>query len=203
MEAVADGHQLAVPPRPAAGLQVRGLAGRGRRGGGRHNNLTDAQLTIARFWADGAGTDTPPGHWVRIAITLGLRDHLTTPAFARVLAYLGAAEADAFISCWETKYFYWSGRPTGLIPGFASTIITPNFPSYTSGHSTVSGAASTVLGAFFASDGGKLRAMADEATISRLYGGIHWRTDNEVGLRIGRQIGGVAIDRAHNDGSLR
>ena len=166
------------------------------------NSLSDAQLRIARFWADGAGTDTPPGHWVRLAMSMGLRNHLTTPAFARVLAYLATAEADAFISCWETKYYYWTGRPTGLLPGFASTIITPNFPAYTSGHSTVSGAASAVLGAFFVSDAGRLRDMAEEATVSRLYGGIHWRIDNEVGLRVGRQIGGVAVDRARSDGSL-
>lgn len=166
-------------------------------------NLTDEQFRIARFWADGAGTDTPPGHWIRFAITMGLRDHLTTPEFTRVLVYLGTAEADAFIACWDAKYTYWSARPTGLIPGFASMIITPNFPSYISGHATVSGAASAVLGAFFPSDVGRLRAQAEEAAVSRLYGGIHWRVDNEVGLRVGREIAAAGVSRALGDGSLR
>jgi hypothetical protein len=163
-------------------------------------NLTDAQFQIARFWADGGGTDTPPGHWVRIAIGLIVRDKVPTTRAARTLAYLAVAEAYAFISCWNTKYVYWTGRPNTLIPGFGSTIITPNFPSFTSGHATVSGAASTVLADFFPKDAGSLRAMAEEAALSRLYGGIHWRVDNEVGLHVGRQVGSLAVARLSADG---
>jgi len=167
-----------------------------------NEELTDEQTRIARFWADGAGTDTPPGHWTRIAIELTRRDHLGMAATARVLAHLGMAQADAFIACWDAKYTYWSGRPIGLIPGFASTIITPNFPSYISGHATVSGASSAVLAAFFPADAATLRAQAEEAALSRLYGGIHWPSDNNVGLQVGRQIGDIAAARAARDGSL-
>jgi hypothetical protein len=165
--------------------------------------LTDDQVRIARFWADGAGTDTPPGHWMRIAIGLAARDRLDLPDTARLLAHLAMAQADAFIACWDAKFTYWSGRPTGLIPGFASTIITPNFPSYISGHSTLSGASSVVLTAFFPADAASLAAQAEEAAVSRLYGGIHWRSDNEVGLQVGQQIGQLAVDRARQDGGLR
>jgi membrane-associated phospholipid phosphatase len=165
--------------------------------------LTDEQVRIARFWADGAGTDTPPGHWMRIAIALAARDHLPLQDAARLFAHLAMAQADAFISCWDAKYFYWSGRPTGLIPGFASTIITPNFPSYTSGHSTLSGASSVVLSAFFAPDAASLTMQAEEAAVSRLYGGIHWASDNNVGLGVGRRIGDLAVARAARDGGLR
>ena len=168
-----------------------------------NENLTDDQIRIARFWADGAGTDTPPGHWMRIAIGLAGRDHLGLPDTVRLFAHLAMAQADAFIACLDAKYTYWSGRPTGLIPGFASTIITPNFPSYISGHSTLSGASSVVLAAFFPADAGTLAAQAEEAAISRLYGGIHWRSDNEVGLEVGRRIGQLAVDRATRDGGLR
>ncbi len=160
------------------------------------NTLTDEQVRIARFWADGSGTDTPPGHWVRIALALVKRDGLSIPFAARVLAHVSVAQADAFIACWDTKYHYWTGRPTGLIKGFASTIITPNFPSYTSGHSTQSGAAAVVLGHFFPHDGSRLDSMAAEAALSRMYGGIHYRFDNEVGLRIGREIGRRTVERA-------
>jgi hypothetical protein len=164
-------------------------------------SLTDDQVRIARFWADGGGTDTPPGHWMRIAIELSRRDKLSLPEAARVLAHLGAAQADAFIACWDAKYAYWSGRPAGLIPGFASTIITPNFPSYISGHSSVSGASSTVLAWFFPDDRARLTALGEEAAISRLYGGIHWRSDNEVGLSVGRKIGALAVERARSSGA--
>ena len=126
---------------------------------------------------------------MRIAIQLSNRDGLSAAEAARVFAHLGMAQADAFIAAWDAKYTYWSGRPTGLIPGFASTIITPNFPAYISGHATLSGASSTVLAAFFPADAARLDAQAEEAALSRLYGGIHWRSDNEVGLGVGRQIG--------------
>jgi hypothetical protein len=168
-----------------------------------NDELTDDQIRIARFWADGAGTDTPPGHWMRIAMGLASRDHLSLPATVRLYAHLAIAQADAFIACWDAKYTYWSGRPAALIKGFASTIITPNFPSYISGHSTLSGASSVVLAAFFPADAGTLAAQAEEAALSRLYGGIHWRSDNEVGLEVGRRIGELAVARAAGQGSLR
>jgi hypothetical protein len=168
-----------------------------------NETLTDDQIRIARFWADGSGTDTPPGHWIRIAITLASRDRLPLPDVARLLAHLALAQADAFIACWDAKFAYWSGRPVGLIPGFASTIITPNFPSYTSGHSTLSGASAVVLSAFFPADAATLEAQSEEAAVSRLYGGIHWRSDNEVGLDLGRKIGRLAVERAMRDGNVR
>ena len=168
-----------------------------------NDQLTDDQVRIARFWADGAGTDTPPGHWMRLAIGFASRDRLSVADSARLFTYLAMAQADAFIACWDAKFTYWSGRPVGLIPGFASTIITPNFPAYISGHATLSGASSVVLAAFFPSDAASLRNQAEEAALSRLYGGIHWRSDNEIGLQVGRQIGDLAIVRAKRDGVLR
>ena len=162
-------------------------------------SLTLEQRAIALYWSDGAGTVTPPGHWNRIALDL-IRDHpLSTAAAARVLAALNTAQADAFIACWDAKYAYWSIRPVTVIqlllnPAWSSLIVTPPFPSYVSGHSTTSGAASTVLAHFFPDRAMQLAAMAEEAAVSRLYGGIHFRSDNEVGLTLGRKIGAVAVD---------
>ena len=162
-------------------------------------SLTLEQRAIALYWSDGAGTVTPPGHWNRIALDL-IRDHpLSTAAAARVLAALNTAQADAFIACWDAKYAYWSIRPVTVIqlllnPAWSSLIVTPPFPSYVSGHSTTSGAASTVLAHFFPDRATQLAAMAEEAAVSRLYGGIHFRSDNEVGLTLGRKIGAVAVD---------
>jgi hypothetical protein len=162
--------------------------------------LTDEQKRIADFWADGAGTVTPPGHWNQIAIELIRSDRLSDQEAAHLLAALNTAQADAFIACWDAKFTYWSERPVTAIrrefdPSFLPYIVTPPFPSYVSGHSTTSGAASTVLAARFPRAARRLRAWADEAAVSRLYGGIHFRTDNEAGLALGGRIGQVAVNR--------
>jgi membrane-associated phospholipid phosphatase len=162
--------------------------------------LTDEQRRIADFWADGAGTVTPPGHWNMIAIALVRESGWSTLRASRLFSALNTAQADAFIACWDAKYTYWSLRPVTAIrrliageAGWLSYIVTPPFPSYVSGHSTTSGAASTVLGAFFPGRTSELDAMAREAAISRLYGGIHFTSDNEAGLQLGRRVGRVAV----------
>jgi hypothetical protein len=161
-------------------------------------DLTAKQKRIAEYWADGPGTVTPPGHWNDIA--LGLVAHAGWPTLRESLLFaaLNTAQADAFIACWDAKYTYWSLRPVTAIrqlidPNWLSYIVTPPFPAYVSGHSTTSGSASTVLGAFFPDRAGDLNAMAEEAAISRLYAGIHFRSDNEAGLELGRRVGAVAV----------
>jgi hypothetical protein len=163
-------------------------------------SLTDEQKQIANFWADGPGTVTPPGHWNQIALELIRGHRLSAPAAARVLAALNTAQADAFIACWNAKFTYWSERPVTAIrreldPSWLSYIGTPPFPSYVSGHSSTSGAASRVLAAYFRDAAPQLRAWAEEAAVSRLYGGIHFRSDNEAGLALGRKVAKPAISR--------
>jgi hypothetical protein len=160
--------------------------------------LTEEQKRIANFWADGPGTATPPGHWNLIALDLVGAANWSTVQSSRLFSALNTAQADAFIACWDAKYTYWSLRPVTAIrrlinPTWLSYIVTPPFPSYVSGHSTTSGAASTVLAAFFPDQGGELNAMAEEAAVSRLYGGIHFSSDNEEGLELGRRVGAVAV----------
>jgi PAP2 superfamily len=161
-------------------------------------NLTAEQKRIADFWADGAGTFTPPGHWNAIAIDLVEGAGWSTLREALLFVTMNTAQADAFIACWDAKYAYWTLRPVTAIrrlidPDWLSYIVTPPFPSYVSGHSSTSGAASTVLARFFPNRAGQLNAMAEEAAISRLYGGIHFRSDNEAGLQLGRRVGEVAL----------
>jgi membrane-associated phospholipid phosphatase len=160
--------------------------------------LTEEQKRIADYWADGAGTVTPPGHWNLIAVDLVRGAGRSTLDTAQLFAVLNTAQADAFIACWDAKYAYWSLRPVTAIrrlidPSWLSYIATPPFPSYPSGHSTTSGAASAALAAFFPGKAEELAAMAEEAAVSRLYGGIHYTTDNQVWLALGRRIGQVAI----------
>jgi hypothetical protein len=164
--------------------------------------LTDEQKRIADFWADGPGTVTPPGHWNQIALGLIRSHRLSQSAAARVLAALNTAQADAFIACWDAKFTYWSERPVTAIrreidPSWLPYITTPPFPAYVSGHSTTSAAASELLAAFFPSARRQLRAWAEQAAVSRLYGGIHFRSDNEAGLALGKKIGRAAVSRYH------
>jgi PAP2 superfamily protein len=163
-------------------------------------SLTEEQKRIADYWADGPGTVTPAGHWNEVAIDLIRAHRLHAPAAARVLAALNTAQADAFIACWDAKFAYGSERPVTAIrreldPGWLSYITSPPFPSYVSGHSTTSGAASDVLAAFFPSAAQQLRTWADEAAVSRLYGGIHFPSDNDAGLSLGRKLARAAIER--------
>jgi membrane-associated phospholipid phosphatase len=167
--------------------------------------LTAEQKRIADFWADGAGTVTPPGHWNRIALDLVRAPGWSTARASLLFSALNTAQADAFIACWDAKYTYWSLRPVTAIrllidPAWSSYIVTPPFPSYVSGHSTTSGAASTVLAAFFPQRAGELKAMAEEAAVSRLYGGIHFRSDNDAGLELGRRVGTVAVQAYGSQG---
>ena len=160
--------------------------------------LTPEQRAIALFWADGAGTFTPPGHWNAIATQLLQTHPLPLQREALLFATLNTAQADAFICTWLTKYSYWSLRPITAIrreldATWSPLITTPPFPSYPSGHSTTSAAAATVLSEFFPREAGLLRGWAAEAAVSRLYGGIHFPTDNEVGLRLGREAGQAAL----------
>lgn len=175
-------------------------------------NLTREQEAIARFWSDDPMlSPTPPGHWISIALQIFKRDGADLEKTADVFARLGVALADAFIGCWHEKYRHDLLRPVTYIrrvidPKWETLLITPPFPEYPSGHSTQSGAAEIVLaGAFgwtFAFDDAtherdgiaprhfeSFRQAADEAGISRLYGGIHFRAAIDRGLDQGRCIG--------------
>lgn len=156
--------------------------------------LTAEQKAIADRWHLGQGTVTPAGVWNMIALDLVRAGGFDTERSAEVFAALNIAMMDAFIACWHVKYVWWTERPVTAIrdrldPAFLPHLVTPAFPSYTSGHSTVSGAAEVVLAAFFPDRAASLREQAEEAALSRLYGGIHFRSDNDEGLKHGRRIG--------------
>jgi hypothetical protein len=127
---------------------------------------TPQQREIALFWADGPRTETPPGHWNKIAQQLARERNYALLDTARLFAALNMAMADAAIVCWETKYQYNWWRPVTAIRGGESDdnpqtepdthwtplLTTPPFPEHTSGHSTFSGAAAAVLAELSGSD---------------------------------------------------
>jgi membrane-associated phospholipid phosphatase len=185
--------QFRAPPPPAYGSpefqaaldEVRAIS----------DNRAEEQVRIARFWGDGPNTATPPGHWNQIAAELIVERRLSPLDAVRVLAVLNMALMDAGISAWDTKYTYWLLRPWQADPAITSVVGYPPHPSYVSGHSTFSGAAATLLGAVFPDQAARLEALAEEAAISRVYGGIHYRFDGEAGLAAGRAIGELAVQR--------
>jgi membrane-associated phospholipid phosphatase len=99
------------------------------------------------------------------------------------------------------KYYYLLPRPIQADASLNTSTGVPNFPAYTSGHSTFSAAAATVLGYVFPSEITSLDALAKEASESRIYGGIHYRFDCEIGLIHGKKVGNYAITRGKADGS--
>lgn len=108
---------------------------------------------------------------------------------------------DAAVVCWDTKMRYFNPRPSQLDPRIKCVTGVPNFPSYISGHSTFSGAAATILGHIFPERATAYTAMAQEASLSRMYGGIHYRSDCETGVLVGKNIGNYAVNRAKTDGA--
>jgi hypothetical protein len=164
-------------------------------------NPTRERTAIVHFWADGVGTYTPPGHWDAIAAEDFIKKNFSEVRWARNMALLNMSLMDAAIVCWDTKYYYFNPRPTQINPNIKTLTGIPNFPAYISGHSTFSGAAATILGHIIKDRAADYTAMASEASLSRMYGGIHYRSDCEVGLVVGKNIGNYAIERAKTDGA--
>lgn len=163
--------------------------------------LTREQHRIANFWADGPGSYTPPGHWNRIAAELIYTYRLSELRAARAMALVNTTLMDAGVCCWDVKYYYFFPRPNQIDPEIKSVVGVPNFPAYTSGHSTFSAAAARVLGYIFPSESEALWAKAVEASESRIYGCIHYRFDCKIGLICGENIAAYAIQKGKSDGS--
>lgn len=178
---------------------------------------TAEQTEIARLWAFGAGSVTPPGAWNSVAQQVAASNSMGIDASTRMFALLGMAEADAAISAWDCKNTYNFWRPITAIREADSDgndetqadamwvplLTTPNFQAYTSGHSTFSSAAAAILRSVTGSDATSFTvsslgitreftsfdAAAAEAGMSRIYGGIHFAFDNTMGLECGAALG--------------
>ena len=162
---------------------------------------TSEQTRIANFWADGAGTATPPGHWDQIMADIFKAQNYSEVRFARNMAYVCTAMADAAIACWDAKFTYWWARPQNIDNTITSVFAVPNFPGYVSGHSSFSGAACLVGVNLVPSSSAQIIAAADEASVSRVYGGIHFRFDCTTGATLGQNCGTAAWNKAQADGA--
>lgn len=164
-------------------------------------NPSREQIRMVQFWADGAGTYTPAGHWNTIAAEDFMTKNFSEVRWARNMALLNMSLMDAAIVCWNTKYYYFNPRPSQMNPAIKTLTGIPNFPSYISGHSTFSGAAAEILGYLIPERAAAYNAMAQEASVSRMYAGIHFRSDCFAGLAMGKKVGGFAVKRAQTDGA--
>ena len=150
--------------------------------------------SIAKFWAMGGGTYTPPGYWNEVATNLALRYSMNEARATRLLALLNMTAVDAIIASNDAKYHYFLLRPSQADTRITLSITPlPNFPAYPSNHATISAAMAEIIAAAFPSEARALRAAADEAALSRVYGGIHYRFDGAAGLALGRQVAEWAL----------
>ena len=179
--------------------------------------LTEEQRQTVLYWADNAGqTGTPIGHWLSIESQLVSQLRLSTEQALEVFTLSTLAQADAFIAIWHAKYAWSTVRPRTFIrrtmdPSWDPVIVTPPFPSYPSGHAGQSASAAAVLTgllgtvAFVDSTNLSLghavrhypsfQAAADEASLSRLLGGLHYEVDNVESQALGRCIGEKVLER--------
>lgn len=200
-----------------------------RKWGGKHSSIRTADETeIALFWEDGPWGITPPGHFLYLCVQALQHQQTSFVDMARNFALLGMTQCDASICAWDNKYFHDILRPESAIRARApffnnpdprvrryskwvSYIPTPEFPAYTSGHSTFGAAAAEMMGLILGHDNVPLvgrspdqvlwpqlkgivrrwrgfQHAAEENGMSRLYGGVHWEADHRQGMRSGADI---------------
>ncbi|MBD2778098.1 vanadium-dependent haloperoxidase [Iningainema tapete] len=207
-------------------------------------NLTDEHKAIAEYWADGPGSETPPGHWNLLAQFISQRDSHDLDDDVKLFFALTNAQLDASIAAWDTKVAYDSVRPVTAIrylfngeqvetwgsarlingENWQSYIPTPAFGEYVSGHSAFSAASTEILKQFTLSDAfgfsytklagtsfietgpatditlywDTFSTAANQAGLSRLYGGIHFEDGNLEGRNLGRKVAAVAWNKAQS-----
>ena len=167
------------------------------------DDRTPKQIGIATFWAS-PSVSLVAGYWNEQASALIVDRQMSEREAAHAFALMNMAAMDANIASHDAKYTYWLIRPGRADPdpgddmliqadGTGPAVPLPNHPSYPSNHAAVSGASANILGHLFPSDKSRLASLAQEAAISRLYAGIHYRFDMDAGLKIARQVAQLAI----------
>jgi membrane-associated phospholipid phosphatase len=116
------------------------------------------------------------------------------PAVARIYAVLHTAYHDMAIAIFDAKYAYWGIRPSQYDTTYQPLISTPPFPGYPSGHAAGAATSCAVLEYFFPADAKEFQVLAQDCADSRFYAGIHFRTDNETALTMGRTIGKYVVE---------
>jgi hypothetical protein len=153
------------------------------------------------FWEYASGGTRNYWFWNQQVNKKVLEYRLDTdpPRAARAYALESIAAYDSGVACWDAKYAYWAIRPFQLDPSLKTLFPTPNHPSYPAAHGCYSSGAAAAISYLFPRDAQTLNALADEAGQSRIWAGIHFRTDVKVGLALGRSVAQKVIERAQSD----
>lgn len=154
-------------------------------------SLSEEQANGSLHWA----TSPPSMRWHLRVEEEVLDRRPSAVRAARIHALVSIAMVDAYIAGWEAKYHFWFLRPVTHDPDFVSFVPTPPHPAYPSGHSVVSAAAAEVLGRLFPERRAAHLDAAEEASLSRLWGGVHYRFDLEAGMELGRHVGALVVDQ--------
>jgi membrane-associated phospholipid phosphatase len=164
---------------------------------------TPASNSVANFWAFGAGGPRIYWFWNNKLSEAILAAHWddNAPRAARAYALTSIASYDAYVACWESKYFYMAERPVQIDPEFKPLFGTPNHPSYPSGHSTISNATGGLIKYLFPAETAEVDALIHEAGEARIWGGIHFRSDITGGVKLGGDVANAVIEYAKADGS--
>jgi membrane-associated phospholipid phosphatase len=157
----------------------------------------------AFFWEYASGG--PRNYWFWNEQTnkglLEYRLDANPPRAARAYAAASVAGYDAGVACWDAKYTYWAIRPFQLDPSFKPLFTTPNHPSYPAAHGCFSSAVAAALADLFPRNAQALTALADQAAESRIWAGIHLRSDVRAGQTLGRAVANKVVERAKRDGA--
>jgi membrane-associated phospholipid phosphatase len=127
--------------------------------------------------------------------------HSNPPRAARIYAATNVSYYDAFTACWDAKYTYWGIRPDQYDTTYTPLMPSPPFPGYPSGHATMSGVVDGLFAYFFPRDKSLFNKIANDGAESRFHAGIHFRSDNDAGLELGRTIAAKVIERLRADGA--
>jgi hypothetical protein len=154
------------------------------------NTLTETQKKIAVYY----GSGVPTKQWTPVIDRLIDTYNVSPTSAAQIQAYVHGAVNDAMVVTWDLKYKWDVARPNQYDQTLETFICTPRFPTYPSGHAVASGCAEAVLSYFFPREARKLNRVAEDDADSRLFGGVHFPSDNSEGLRLGRTIGKAVIN---------
>jgi membrane-associated phospholipid phosphatase len=127
--------------------------------------------------------------------------HLNPPRASRLYAIAAVGVYDAFTACWDAKYTYWGIRPEQYDTTFQPLLKAPPFPGYPSGHAAVSGAMGELYAYFFPAESDFFHQRAREGAESRFQAGIHFRTDNDVALELGKKVATLVVKKVKSDGA--
>lgn len=157
--------------------------------------------SIAMFWEYGAGGRRAYWLWNELASRYMLESRWddNAPLAARAYALTNIASHDASVGCWDGKYVYWAIRPFQLDPEFSPLFPTPNHPSYPSAHSCISTATANVLAALFPNNASEVLGLSEQASESRIYAGIHFRSDVDAGIELGANVANAVLEHASSD----